>query len=387
MGHRVVGWSTGGVGRLAIRAIARRPDLDLVGVWVHSADKDGVDAGTLAGIDPIGVAATTDADALLALAPDCVCYSASGEAMDAAAVPDMARMLAAGINVVTVSTPGLVHPAGYQAEWRAQLEQAAATGNATLYASGIEPGFAGDQLPLTLMTMSDTVRTVRIQEIFRYDGYPVTFVMFDVFGFGKPMEYQAIMSMPGVQSGSWGPPVRMIADRLGVELDEIRETYEKVVTPRTLEVAAGTIEAGTVGAVRFETIGVVNGRDAIVIEHVNRMAGDLAPEWPTASRDGTYRIVVEGNPDLTCELTVGQPTDRERRRHGRDHHATRERDPLRVRRPRRPHQLARPPAHHPEARLHLTLPPDQLASLLRVEHVRTTQVRAVGGQAVLRGPA
>ena len=157
------------------------------------------------------------------------------------------------------------------------------------------------------MTMSDTVRSVRTQEIFRYDGYPVTFVMFEVFGFGKPMEHDAIMSMPGVQSGTWGPPVRMIADRLGVELDEIRETYEKVVTPRTLEVAAGTIEAGTVGAVRFETIGVVHGRDAIVIEHVNRMASDLAPEWPTAARDGTYRIMVEGNPDLTCELTVGQP--------------------------------------------------------------------------------
>jgi hypothetical protein len=236
-----------------------------------------------------------------------VCYSASGEALDAAAVPDLARMLAAGINVVTVSTPGLVHPASYRPEWRAQLETAAAKGNATLYASGIEPGFAGDQLPLTLMTMSDTVRSVRTQEIFRYDGYPVAFVMFDVFGFGKPMEYQAIMAMPGVQSGTWGPPVRMIADRLGVELDEIRETSEKVVTPRTLEVAAGTIEAGTVGAVRFETIGVVDGNDAIVIEHINRMAGDLAPEWPSAARDGTYRIMVEGNPDLRCELTVGQP--------------------------------------------------------------------------------
>jgi len=307
MGYRVVAWSTGGVGRLAIRAIARRPDLELIGVWVHTAEKDGVDAGTLAGIDPVGVTATSDADALLALAPDCVCYSASGEALDAAAVPDLVRMLEAGINVVTVSTPGLVHPPGYRSDWRADLETAAAKGDATLYASGIEPGFAGDQLPLTLMTMSDTVRSVRTQEIFRYDGYPVAFVMFDVFGFGKPMEYEPIMAMPGMQSGTWGPPVRMIADRLGVELDEIRETYEKVVTPRTLHVAAGTIEAGTVGAVRFETIGVVDGRDAIVIEHVNRMAGDLAPDWPTATRDGTYRIVVEGNPDLTCELTVGQP--------------------------------------------------------------------------------
>jgi hypothetical protein len=307
MTYRVVGWSTGGVGRLAIRAVARRPDLELVGVWVHGEEKEGVDAGTLAGIDPLGIAATRDADALLALEPDCICYSASGEQQDAGAVPDLVRMLEAGVNVVSVSTPGLVHPAGYHPEWRNALEAAAAKGGASLYASGIEPGFAGDQLPLTLMTMSDTVRSVRTQEIFRYDGYPVTFVMFEVFGFGKPMEHDAIMSMPGVQSGAWGPPVRMIADRLGVELDEIRETYEKVVTPRTLEVAAGTIEAGTVGAVRFETIGVVHGRDAIVIEHVNRMASDLAPEWPTAARDGTYRVMIEGNPDLTCELTVGQP--------------------------------------------------------------------------------
>jgi hypothetical protein len=307
MTYRVVGWSTGGVGRLAIRAVARRPDLELVGVWVHGEEKEGVDAGTLAGIDRLGIAATRDADALLALEPDCICYSASGEQQDAGAVPDLVRMLEAGVNVVSVSTPGLVHPAGYHPEWRDALEAAAAKGGASLYASGIEPGFAGDQLPLTLMTMSDTVRSVRTQEIFRYDGYPVTFVMFEVFGFGKPMEHDAIMSMPGVQSGAWGPPVRMIADRLGVELDEIRETYEKVVTPRTLEVAAGTIEAGTVGAVRFETIGVVHGRDAIVIEHVNRMASDLAPEWPTAARDGTYRVMIEGNPDLTCELTVGQP--------------------------------------------------------------------------------
>jgi hypothetical protein len=201
---------------LAIRAVARRPDLELVGVWVHSAEKAGVDAGVLAGIEPLGVAATNDADALLALRPDCVCYSASGESLDAGVVPDMARMLEAGINVVTVSAPGLVHPAGYNPEWRDLLERAAAAGNATLYSSGIEPGFAGDQLPLTLMTLSDTVSSVRTQEIFQYDGYPVTFVMFEVFGFGKPMEYQAIMAMPGVQSGTWGPPIRMIADRLGV---------------------------------------------------------------------------------------------------------------------------------------------------------------------------
>ena len=302
---RVVVWATGWTGTLAIRSIHRRPDLDLVGVWVHNPEKDGRDAGELAGIGPIGLAATIDADALLDLAPDCVVYTASGPERDAVAVPDYERMLERGINVVTVSSPGLVFPAGFDAPVRDRLAAAAAKGGASLYSSGIEPGFAGDQLVLTLLTMSDTVTSVRTQEIFRYDTYPVTFMMFDVFGFGKPMDYTPLMSYEGAQLTTWGPPVRMVAHALGVELDGIRETYERRVTDRRLEVAAGVIEAGTVGAIRMETIGVVDGRDAIVIEHVNRMADDVAPDWPTADRDGTYRIAVEGNPGYQCELTLG----------------------------------------------------------------------------------
>ncbi|MFT5442761.1 MAG: hypothetical protein ACI8W3_001805, partial [Myxococcota bacterium] len=70
-----------------------------------------------------------------------------------------------------------------------------------------------------------------------------------------------------------------------------------------------TIEAGTVGAVRFETIGVIHGKDAIVIEHINRLAPDIAPDWPSASRDGTYRVMVEGDPSFACELTLGSEAD------------------------------------------------------------------------------
>jgi hypothetical protein len=303
--YRVVGWSTGWVGRLAVAAISRRPDLELAGVWVHARDKVGRDAGELAGIGPIGITATDDAAALVALAPHCVCYSASGPERDAAVVPDLVRFLEAGINVVTVSIAGLVYPAGFDPEVRGRLERAARAGGATLYASGIEPGFAGDQLPLTLLTMSSSVRSVRTQELFLYDQYPVAFMMFDVFGFGRPLEYEPILARTGAQLGTWGPPVRMVAAALGIELDTIRETYERRVTSRTLAVAAGTIEAGTVGAVRFETIGVVDGRDAIVIEHVNRMSPDLAPDWPMGERDGTYRVIIEGEPDLTCTFTVG----------------------------------------------------------------------------------
>src|SRR6201998_702463 len=123
---RVVVWSTGGVGTVAIDAISRRPDLELVGVWGHSPEKVGKDAGELAGIEPLGVAATNDADALIALAPDCVVYAASGPERDGAAVPDYLRLLKAGINVVSTSSTSLVYPPSYFApDWRDQLEAGA----------------------------------------------------------------------------------------------------------------------------------------------------------------------------------------------------------------------------------------------------------------------
>lgn len=306
---RVAVWSTGGIGSIAVRAVARRPDLELAGVWVHAPEKVGLDAGTLTGGEPLGVAATDDVDALVASGLDCVCYAASDGAGATGAVDDYVRLLTAGVDVVTVSTPGLVFPPAFDADARARLDEAARSGGATLYASGIEPGFAGDQLPLTLLTMSATVRSVRAQEIFLYDRYPVTFTMFEVFGFGQPLTHTPIMALDGVQSGTWGPVVEMVAHGLGVGLDRVRETYQREATPRRLEVASGTIEAGTVGAVRMETIGVVDGRDAIVVEHVNRMAPDLAPHWPTAEHDGTYRVVVDGDPSLRCDLVIGADPD------------------------------------------------------------------------------
>jgi hypothetical protein len=89
---RVVVWSTGGIGSIAVRAVAENPATDLVGVWVYSDDKVGRDAGELVGIGPIGVTASNDADKLIALRPDCVVYAASGPERDADAV---ARLRAA----------------------------------------------------------------------------------------------------------------------------------------------------------------------------------------------------------------------------------------------------------------------------------------------------
>jgi hypothetical protein len=307
---RVVQWATGTAGSIALRALIRRPEFELVGVLVHSAAKEGCDAAELAGIDgKSGIFATRDAKALLALEPDCVSYMAHGETRARQCIDDYCQILDSGANVVTTSVPGLIYGPGFDAKSRERLERACHGGGSSLFCSGIEPGFAGDLLPLTLASMSESIESIRTQELFSYADYPVPTTLFDVFGFGKPLDHKPPLAHPGVIRSAWGPPIQMLAAGLGVELEAIRETFEVAPAPRALDVAAGRIEAGTIGALRFETIGVVGGRDALVIEHVNRMHADVAPHWPSAARDGVYRVIIEGKPTLSCELAVGNPED------------------------------------------------------------------------------
>ncbi|OBJ07115.1 dihydrodipicolinate reductase [Mycobacterium sp. 1465703.0] len=303
--HRVVVWATGGIGSIAIRALSRRPNLDLVGVWVHSDEKVGKDAGELAGGEPIGVSATNDADALIAAKPDCVIYAASGPERDALAIPDYVKLLEAGINVVTTSTTRLVNPHAYEpTQWRDQLVAAAKQGQASLFASGIEPGFAADYLPLVLSTQSSTIDKIHSFEIGLYDDYGVPDIMSDALGFGRPLDYHPWIGYPGAIAGEWQGQIRLIADALGVEVQEVREGFDRAVTNRTLEVAMGSVEAGTCGALRMQAIGVVDGREAIVIEHVTRLAHDVAPDWPTGIGDLSYRVMISGDPDIDCTLAA-----------------------------------------------------------------------------------
>lgn len=301
---RVAVISTGGVGTYALRAIARRANYELVGVWVHSPEKTGRDAGELVGLGQLGVTTTADLDEIIALKPDCVVYTASGPELDAAAVRDYVRFLEAGINVVSTNTPGMMFPDYWIPQLASKVRTAALAGGVTAYTSGIEPGFAGDQLAILLSTLSSNIKSIRAQEIFDYSDYPNKHMMFDVMGFGMPMDYTPLLSLNGAQKFAWGPPVGMVARALDITLDDVTENYERVATPRELVVACGVIEAGTCGAIRAETHGVVDGRAVITIEHVNRMAPDLAPEWASAP-NGTYRVIIDGEPQINCDLRLG----------------------------------------------------------------------------------
>jgi hypothetical protein len=304
--YRVVQWATGNVGRHTIPGIDAHPDLELVGLWVSSAAKDGKDAGELAGLGRrLGVNAKTDTDALLALKPDCIVNTAMADHRLGEAIEDLIRFLKAGINVVASGPVFLQYPYGVMPDGMIDpIVAAAKEGGASLFVNGIDPGFANDWLPLVLTSISERIEQVRCMEILNYATYNQPMVLFDIMGFGRPMEDVPFILTPGVPTTAWGSVVRQIAAALDLELDAVEEHYERVPAPETFEVSAGTIPEGTQAAIRFEVRGVKDGRHAVVLEHVTRLRDDLAPDWPQPSGDGCYRIVITGEPMYTCDLQL-----------------------------------------------------------------------------------
>ena len=303
---RVVEWSTGNVGRHAIAGILARPELDLVGVYVSDPAKDGKDAGALAGLDrEIGLAATSDAEALLALLPDCIVHTAMTDTRLPEAIADLQRFLRAGINVVSSGPVFLQYPSGVVPdELLAPIREAASAGGASLWVNGVDPGFANDWLPLVMTSVSERIDEVRCLELLDYSTYDNATVLFDIMGFGKPLDETPMLLMPGVLSLAWGSVVRQLAAGLGVELDSLQETVQRLPAPQDFDLAAGRIAAGTQAALRFEVLGMRGDRPVCVLEHVTRLRPDLGPDWPQPAGQGCYRVVISGEPNYTVDMQL-----------------------------------------------------------------------------------
>ena len=304
MSYRVIQWSTGNVGIHALRLIAQHPDLELVGLWVHSADKAGKDAGELAGIAPTGVIATNDADALLALDADCVCYTATADLRPTEAIADMARIAASGKNIVSSSVVPLVFPPHVEPGMRKPLEDACATAGVSCFTSGIDPGWANDLLPLVLTGTCEYITELRVMEVVNYATYAQPTVLFDTMGFGQALDAKPLLLIPGVLSFAWGGTVKALATGLGVEIEELREVHERKPAPDKIDLGFGVVEEGTTAALRFEVQGIVDGEPKIILEHVTRLDDALAPEWPQPVGHSGYRVIVTGNPSYTCDVQM-----------------------------------------------------------------------------------
>lgn len=278
-------------------AIAKNPNYELVGLYAWSDDKVGKDAGELAGIAPLGVKATNDADALLALKPDVVVYNPMWINVD-----ELVRILSSGINVVSSASFITGHNLGAD---RDRLEEACKKGGATLFGSGVSPGFA-ELLAIVAATACDRVDKITIAESADTTLYDSPDTERPV-GFGTAIDDPNLAPMASNGTAVFAEAVQLLADSLGVTLDEIKCVAEYAQTTEDLVMASWTIPAGHVAGVYIRWLGLVGGEPLIEVSVRWKKGQTLDPDWQLDG-DG-WKITIDGRPTVNMAVGFLPPQD------------------------------------------------------------------------------
>jgi 4-hydroxy-tetrahydrodipicolinate reductase len=99
----------------------------------------------------------------------------------------------------------------------------------------------------------------------------------------------------------------MAARGLGVKLDDIKVDVDIYLAPETFHIGANAVEKGTIAAMLFRLTGIVGGQPKIVLQHVNRLRDDMAPDWPRVDPSGGYRIEIAGTNPVRADFQLGLP--------------------------------------------------------------------------------
>jgi hypothetical protein len=288
------------VGRASIEGILDHPELELVGCWVHSPNKSGHDAATLAGRPAIGVPATNDVDAVLALDADCVVYSPLMGNKE-----DIVLLLESGKNVVTPL--GWVYP--FRSTNVATIEAACRKGGVTLHGTGIHPGGITERFPLVFSALSRAITHVRAEEFSDIRTYGAADVISEVMLFGKTPEQAEASPMGKILGAGFLQSVDLLADALGFALDaEKRTIHEMAVATAPIDSPIGTIAPGLVAAQRFTWQGTVRG-EPVITARVNWLMGDadLDPAWRFGPEGERFEVEVTGDPPVKVTFKGWQP--------------------------------------------------------------------------------
>ncbi|MCU1456547.1 MAG: dihydrodipicolinate reductase [Actinomycetia bacterium] len=299
--YRVAQWATGNIGLRSLRAVIEHPQLDLVGLYVYSDAKVGRDAGELCGLDPVGVTATRDIDDILAAAPDCVVYMG-----DRADIDVMCQLLEGGINLVCTRSE-FHRPAGLDTDIRNRIEAACAEGGTTLHSTGVSPGFITEAMPFVLTSIQRRLDCLTIEEFADMSSRNSPEMIFKLMGFGRQPEDFDPTGTAQHEVAAFGPSLAMVADALSLPLDDIVGTGEAAVARKTTEIAAGTVEAGTVAAQRFEVKGVHGGRTLLRFRANWYLTTDVEPAWDL--RETGWHLLVEGDTPLDIDIRFPVPAE------------------------------------------------------------------------------
>jgi 2,4-diaminopentanoate dehydrogenase len=299
--YRVVQWATGNVGARALRRAIEHPDIDLVGVYVHSANKAGRDAGELAGMAPIGIKATNSIEDVLALKPDCVLYMPHVCNYD-----EICRLLESGANIVTTRME-FQNPVALDPDMCARVQAACKRGNTSIHGTGSSPGFITEAIPIVLASIQRRLDNLTINEFADCSSRDSPEMLFEMMGFGRQpgpahpaqLEHHRLCFAPSLQ---------LVATSLGLPIEKFEVHGAVGVARRDVHIVAGVVPAGTVAAMKTTVSGLRAGKPLMNFTSTWFISTDVETSdglpWEFRTPSG-WHVVLQG--DCPLDVSISFP--------------------------------------------------------------------------------
>lgn len=289
---RVVQMGLGPIGNKATIYLAERPQFQIVGAVDVDPAKAGQDVGVLAGLAPLGVAVTADLGSVLSGGNvDVVLLTTASSLIKVE--KQLAAILPYGVNVVSsceeLSYPWLTHP-----EIAARIDALAKANNVSVLATGVNPGFLMDFLPMAMTGVCRSVNKVTVERIQDATFRRIPFQK--KIGAGLTLEqFDQKIADGSLRHVGLTESMHLIAAKLGWKLDHTEDNISPIVAEQDVKTEYLDIKKGM--ALGVQQIGRAVAGDQELIRMVFRAAiGE--PE----TKD---RIIIDGSPAIDSCIKGG----------------------------------------------------------------------------------
>jgi 4-hydroxy-tetrahydrodipicolinate reductase len=301
--YKVSVWAPGYLGSAVIKEILKRPEFELVGVLAYSERKNGMDVGEMLGIDPVGLKMTTNQQDILDMEADCVIHCGTNMMDDSPRNKEVVSILESGKNVV--AAPNYHFPQLRGAAFVGMLDDACQKGGASLYGTGINPGWLTERLAPLLTSFTNKIDYVRAQEYFNLSNVDSD-LMLKACTMGMTMERVESL-IHKIEQGAgkpfYYPAVAQAVHVLGHKLDRI-DVHSKFTPAKEdlyLDASGITIRKGEIVCWEHTWTGIVDGEPFFYLDEIFYVGDNC----PVEAKGDHYRVIVEGKPaSVTMQMDI-----------------------------------------------------------------------------------
>jgi len=305
MKYKVIQWATGAMGKTALRAVIDHPGLELVGLFVYSPKKVGVDAGKIANRADTAVLATNNIDDILALEADVVLHMAQIQSPYSCHNDDICRLLASGKNLISIN--GHSYPQYWGEDYLDKFTAACEQGQSTLLGSGLNPGYITEKIATLATSICLEVSHVEVTEIVDCRKVQNPNYVFDMLGFGSPCDKinpnDPKWPPAEILTGMYSEVVAHLVKRLGYQLERVETDHILYPASSDIEMAAGLIKQGTVSHTNWRWHGIVDGKPLVTLS-IHWIMENAHLDDPDYS---IWGIKVKGLPEIDISVDLGTP--------------------------------------------------------------------------------